>query len=66
VAQAAAWHITDGISWQVLAAKVIDHAGGTPDEPYFQQAELAAAVRLVQYAEQVAAERPAAVPSTGG
>jgi hypothetical protein len=47
VAQAAAWHIANGLSWERLAAEKIDHAGGVPDEPYFTQAELLAAHRVV-------------------
>lgn len=47
VAQAAAWHVTSGLSWERLAAEMIDRAGGFPDEPYFKPAELRAAHRLV-------------------
>jgi hypothetical protein len=50
VAQAAAWHISSGITWEKLAAEKIDHAGGVPDEPYFSQAELVAAHRVVEIA----------------
>jgi hypothetical protein len=48
VAQAAAWHISSGITWEKLAAEKIDHAGGVPDEPYFSQTELVAAHRVVE------------------
>ncbi len=48
VAQAAAWHLSSGITWEKLAAEKIDHAGGVPDEPYFSQAELVAAHRVVE------------------
>jgi hypothetical protein len=54
-AQAAAWHIASGLSWDRLAAEMIDHAGGAPDEPYFAPAELAAAHGLVAEAERMAA-----------
>jgi len=47
VAQAAAWHLASGLSWEQLAAEKIDHAGGVPDEPYFSPAELMAAQRAV-------------------
>lgn len=47
VAQAAAWHISSGRSWQQLAGEVISMAGGDPDVPFFSQAELAAARRFV-------------------
>jgi len=52
VAQAAAWHLSSGLSWEKLAAEKIDHAGGVPDEPYFSPAELLAAHRLVAVATQ--------------
>ncbi len=58
VAQAAAWHLSSGLSWERLAAEKIDHAGGVPDEPYFTPAELMAAQRVVAIATQRAAERP--------
>lgn len=54
VAQAAAWHLSSGLSWEKLAAEKIDHAGGVPDEPYFSPAELLAAHRLVAIATQEA------------
>jgi hypothetical protein len=63
VAQAAAWHIANGLSWEKLAAEKIDHAGGTPDEPYFSQAELVAAHRVVAVATERAQRRQAAGPS---
>jgi hypothetical protein len=52
VAQAAAWHISNGLTWEKLAAEKIDHAGGIPDEPYFTQAELGMAYRLVAVATE--------------
>jgi hypothetical protein len=45
VAQAAAWHLTDGMSWQELAAKQVKHLGGI-SKPYFSQRELYAAMQL--------------------
>jgi len=63
VAQAAAWHLSSGLSWQKLAAEMIDHAGGTPDEPYFSPAELMAANRVVAVATEMVA-RGAAGPAT--
>ena len=47
VAQAAAWHISSGRTWEQLAAEAISMAGGDPDVPFFTPAELAAARRLV-------------------
>ena len=59
VAQAAAWHIANGLTWEKLVAEKIDHAGGNPDEPYFSQAELVAAHRVVALATQEALRRQA-------
>ena len=36
VAQAAAWNISSGLSWQRLAAEIIDRPGGVPDQQYFR------------------------------
>ena len=59
VAQAAAWHLSNGLSWEQLAAEKIDHAGGVPDEPYFTPSELMAAQRVVTIAtQQAAAQKP--------
>jgi len=60
VAQAAAWHIANGLTWEKLAAEKIDHAGGIPDEPYFSQAELVAAHRVVAVATHEAQRRQTA------
>jgi hypothetical protein len=64
VAQAAAWHIANGLSWEKLAAEKIDHVGGNPDEPFFSQAELVAAHRVVAVVTEQAARRPAATATT--
>ena len=50
VAQAAAWHLASGRSWQQLAAEKIDRAGGVPDLQYFSMAELLAARQVVAIA----------------
>lgn len=47
VAQAVAWHVANGLTWDRLAAEKIDHAGGDADEPFFAAAELMAAKRVV-------------------
>jgi hypothetical protein len=57
VAQAAAWHVANGLSWERLAAETIRHAGGVPDEPFFQRAELVSAMQLVAAADREAANR---------
>jgi hypothetical protein len=65
VAQAAAWNLSNGLSWERLAAEKIDHAGGVPDEPYFTAAELLAAQRVVAIAtQQAAARQPASEDSS--
>ena len=64
VAQAAAWHLSSGLTWEQLAAEKIDHAGGVPDEAYFNPAELLAAHRVVEQVTQaVAARQPASSSS---
>lgn len=60
IAQAAAWHLANGMSWEALAAEAIDHAGGDPDEAYFTPDELMAAHRVVELATQQAALRKTA------
>jgi hypothetical protein len=65
VAQAAAWHLSSGRTWEQLAAEVIDRAGGDPDLPVFTAAELAAARKAVEVAERLAAEAPAADSTAG-
>lgn len=65
VAQAAAWHLSNGLSWERLAAEKIDHAGGVPDEPYFSPAELMAAQRVVAIATQQAGQ-PVVEDSSAG
>jgi len=52
VAQAAAWNISSGLSWQKLAAEVIDRPGGVPDQKYFTQAELFAARQVVSVVQK--------------
>jgi hypothetical protein len=59
VAQAAAWHVANGLSWERLAAETIRHAGGVPDEPFFQRAELAGAMQLVAAAQAAEPTREA-------
>jgi hypothetical protein len=54
-AQAAAWHITDKMSWDKLSEKKIEHVGGVDDEPYFSEAQIAAARQLVA---KLSSEKP--------
>lgn len=63
VAQAAAWHLASGRTWEQLAAEVIDRAGGDPDLPVFSAAELAAARQAVDVATRLAAAAEARRPA---
>ncbi|HZZ28279.1 MAG TPA: hypothetical protein VFE46_09790 [Pirellulales bacterium] len=56
-AQAAAWHFTNDMSWADLAAKKAHHLG-KPDEPYFSQADLQAAMQIAAQAEHLAKSLP--------
>ena len=53
VAQAAAWHIANRMSWRQLAAKQVRRAGGLR-YPYFTPQQLRAAMLMVQLAEKKA------------
>jgi len=64
VAQAATWHIANGLSWQQLAAETIDHLVG-PDERFFAPAELAAASRVVARVEELVGRASPSSYSTG-
>ncbi len=57
-AQAATWHIANGMSWDELANKTIDHLAG-PDAPYFTHAQLLQAQQIVAAAEHAAKNAPA-------
>jgi hypothetical protein len=56
-AQAAAWHLTDKMSWQDLANKQIEHLGGGPPTPYFTYEQLLGGQQLVAQAAARARER---------
>lgn len=55
-AQAAAWHLTDQMSWQQLAAKAVKRTGFAPT-PYFSRASLYRAQNIVAQAAARARER---------
>ena len=61
-AQAAAWHLQDGMSWQELAAKRVRFAHGTT-RPYFAPHELQAGVQIATAAVKMADERQQTAPS---
>lgn len=61
VAQAAAWHVSSGRSWEQLATEVVKGAGAVPDRAVFSAADLQAARQAVEIATRVtSAGRPAA------
>lgn len=66
VAQAAAWHVASGLSWERLAAEIIDRAGGFPDEPYFKPAELRAAHSVVAFAFKGHEQKTNKSPASAG
>ena len=55
-AQAAAWHLNNGMSWQELAAKQLRHADGT-SEPYFTPLEIRGGINLAGVATKAAEQR---------
>jgi len=54
-AQAAAWNVANGMSWDELAAKKYDRIG-VPDSPYFSRNQLLAAQSIVASAQGLAKE----------
>ncbi len=62
-AQAAAWHLTDKMSFQQLAAKAMTHLGGQAPTPYFSQAQLQGAQQLLALSTQKAEERKEKKPA---
>ncbi len=55
-AQAAAWHLNNGMSWQELAAKRLRFANGT-SQPYFSPQEIQSGMSIAAAATRLAAER---------
>lgn len=53
--QAAVWHLANGMSWEELAAKRIEHLNA-PAERYFTEAQLRAARQLVEQAQRRVAD----------
>ena len=62
-AQAAAWHLNNGMSWEELAAKQLRFATGTR-QPYFSPAEIQAGVQVAAAAVKAAEERQKDGPIT--
>jgi hypothetical protein len=61
VAQAAAWHLNNNMSWEQLAAKRLHHIGGNITS-YFSMAEIQAAMRVSDAAVATANERSKPAP----
>ena len=53
VAQAAVWHLANGLTWEQLAAKKVNRVGRA-DTPYYEPAELHAAIELTKHVEKLA------------
>jgi len=53
VAQAAVWHLANGLTWEQLAAKKVNRVGRA-DTAYYEAAELQAAVELTKHVEKLA------------
>ena len=63
VAQAATWHVANGLTWEELSAKKIDRLG-RPDDAWFTQNELLMAHRSVAVVSERAAAAEAVEPVT--
>ena len=62
-AQAAVWHVANGLSWQELAMKDrIRHLDGSV-EKYFSYTEMELALRIASEANRRGADRPLLTPS---
>ncbi|MBI2825808.1 MAG: hypothetical protein HYX69_14070 [Planctomycetia bacterium] len=64
VAQAAAWNLANGMSWDALASKQMEHVGGST-EPYFSPDVVHAAMAAVQQAAARGQERAKETNSPG-
>ncbi|QDT63766.1 hypothetical protein [Calycomorphotria hydatis] len=56
-AQAAAWHLTNNMSWQQLASLTIPQLGGLGPKPYFTRSDLVMAQQIVARVRSRAAEK---------
>ncbi len=55
-AQAAAWHLSNNMSWEELAAKRLRFANGT-NQPYFSQEEIQAGMKIAFASVRLSSER---------
>jgi hypothetical protein len=63
--QAAAWHLANGLTWEQLANKRIEHLNGA-SESWFNAEEIRAAMRIAQFAEVQAEQNATKNPGQGG
>ena len=63
-AQAAAWHLLDGLSWQELASKQVKRLAGV-SESFFSAAHIREAMQATMVAAERAKDQPVASPGTG-
>jgi hypothetical protein len=63
VAQASAWHLNNGLSWEKLASKQLRFADGSI-RPYFSPQEIQAAMQVSAAAVQSASQRAQEKPSS--
>ncbi len=64
VAQAAAWHLSSGLTWERIADERIDHVVDE-DEPYFTEAEILAARQVVEVAKRAVGQKNSSRSVTG-
>jgi hypothetical protein len=57
-AQAAAWHLSDNMSWADLKAKQIEHLGGVPPTPYFTESKVDAAEEFINQVREKVKDLP--------
>jgi hypothetical protein len=62
-AQAAAWHLNNGMSWEELANKQVHRANGMT-QPYFSPAEIQAGMQIAASAVHTAKEREKPAPTS--
>ena len=62
-AQAAAWHLANGMSWEELAAKQIKRLNG-PSYPYFSRQEIMAGIQIANHSIELGKALPVVTPST--
>lgn len=64
IAQAAVWHLANGLTWDQLASKKVNRVGRA-DTPYYEVKELQAAMELTKHVEKLAKANAKASVTTG-